>query len=261
MAVSLTATGQNQYARVLLQLTFTTVTEASIFRVHADGSEWPVRNADPITVTATSGVGAIVYDHEAPLDVAVTYKATSTGDATVPTTSSVILASGGKAWLTHPLKPSLGGAFTARDLDDITYDGRGAELPILGSRYPVGITDVEVAGASTVVLQTATTAQASTLRALTADGAVLMLRLPATWDVEPWLYARRRGVIQQRYINIAARSERRWAIPYQQVATPAGVSQGAVGATWTDLVAAYADWTAVIAGEPTWRDPQIKAGP
>lgn len=261
MTATLTATGQTQYARVLLQLTYTTVTSASIFRVHPDGTVWPVRDADPVAVTSTTGVGAIVFDHEAPLDTAVTYKATSTQDATVPTSGSVTLPSGGKAWLTHPLKPSLGGAFVVRGHADIAFEGRGAVLPIIGSRYPVAITDTELAGSGTLTLQTATASQASTLRALTADGSVLLLRMPTTWDVEPWLYIRRGAIAEQRYINIAARPERRWAIPYQQVAVPAGHPQGAVGVTWADLVAAYASWTATIAGESTWNDVMIRPGP
>jgi hypothetical protein len=263
MATVLTAAVQAQYGRVLLQLTFTTVTLATVSRVHADGSIWPVRNADPVDVRSTTGVGAIIFDHEAPLDQAVTYKATSTQTSTTFLSPAVTVASDpawvrSMAWLTHPTKPSLSTLVAITDMGDRSRPARVGLLPILGRADPIAVTDVRQSGGGELQAITFTVAEAVKLRALLADGGTVLLRAPGAW-ANGWQYMA---------LGDATESGpggwdpiREWRIGYSVVAPPAGDGQGAAGATWADVMTAYATWTAAIAGEPTWLDVQIKAGP
>lgn len=72
MAPTLTAAVQQQ-TRVLLTLTWPGIQTATIQRLDPDGVLRNVRNAEPIVCLGSCAV----FDHEAPLDQAVTYQATS----------------------------------------------------------------------------------------------------------------------------------------------------------------------------------------
>lgn len=264
MATSLSATVQAASGRTLLQLTFTTVTAATISRIHPDGTAWPVRNANPIPVNSTTGVGAIVYDHEAPLDVACTYKASSTQVGTTFTSSAVTMPSDGgniasNIWLIHPTKPALSMVALCESVPGLTRRGRAGILPILGRADPIAVTDVRLSGSGEVNLTTLTTADAAKLRALVADGAVSLLKLPATW-ANNWMYVVF-GDLSEAGLTAGPEPTRDWKLPYTVVAPPAGGSQGAVGASYNELAAAYATYTLLAAGEATYNDAAIKAGP
>lgn len=266
MATALTATIQPQYGRVLLQLTFTTVTQATVSRVHADGTVWPLRAANPVAVTATSGIGAIIFDHELPLDSPVTYRAASTqSPGTTVTTSAVTLAADtgyvtSTIWLTHPLKPSLSMLVPCTDMGERSRPGRIGVLPIIGRADPIAVTDTRQSGTGAMTLLTTTSADATKLRALVADGSVLLARTPGSW-ANPWQYIAVGDLTEASAAGVGPEPHREWKLSYTVVSAPAGVGQGAVGATWDDVKAAYPTWAALIAGEPTWRDLQIKAGP
>lgn len=72
MAPTLTAVVQQQ-TRVLLTLTWPGIQTATIQRLDPDGVLRNVRNAEPVVCLGSCAV----FDHEAPLDQAVTYQATS----------------------------------------------------------------------------------------------------------------------------------------------------------------------------------------
>jgi hypothetical protein len=72
MAPTLTAAVQQQ-TRVLLTLTWPGISTATIQRLDPDGVLRNVRNAEPVTCLGSCAA----FDHEAPLDQAVTYQATS----------------------------------------------------------------------------------------------------------------------------------------------------------------------------------------
>jgi peptidoglycan hydrolase-like protein with peptidoglycan-binding domain len=263
MTTSITATAQAQYGRVLLQITLTTAMSATVSRVHPDGTVWPLRDANPTDIRSTTGVGAIVWDHEAPLDVPVTYRVTS--GATTFTSTAVTVPSdrgnvGSMVWLTHPTKPSLSVLWCCEDIAERTSPGRNGVLQILGRADPIAITDSRVSPAGTMTGYTFTRAEATKLRALLADGGTLCVRAPAAWDT-PWFYCAIGDVADANAGGSGLETVRSWHLPYTVVAQPAGGSQGPVGATWADVLAAYATWTAEIAGETTWNAVQLQAGP
>lgn len=265
MATALTAAVQAAYGRVQLQLTYTTGTSATIYRVHADGTTWPVRGAAPATVLSTSTVGWVGYDHEAPLDQPITYRATDPTGATIATSASVTVASptadiGSRAWLTHPIKPTLSQQILVTAVTARTRKSRGTVLQIVGSPNPVAVTDTRIAPTGELTVFTTTLAEAAALEALLADGQVLCLRAPAFWG-SMWLYVLIGDTTDEAAAGHAADPAREWHLPYVAVAAPSGAPGGATGATWTDVLAAYATWTATIAGEPTWNDLMLKPGP
>lgn len=263
MATALAATVQPQYGRVQLQLTFTTVTSATVSRVHADGTVWPVRGGDPAQVLSTTGVGWVGYDHEAPLDQAVTYRATSgvttfsSSSVTVPSSTADL---GSRAWLTHPLKPALSQSVLVTFVGPRTRKARRSVLPIVASADPVALTDTRLSPEGEIGLFTATLAEELALDALLDDGAVLCVRAPAFWG-SMWFYASIGDVPDEPSAGHGRDPSRDWRLPYTVVAPPAGAGTGAVTATWADVIATYATWNAVIAGEPTWNDLMLKPGP
>ncbi len=267
MATSLAATVQAATGGVLLQLTFTTVTSATITRIHPDGTLWPVRGANPTPVNSTSGIGATVFDFEAPMDVAVTYRASSTQTGTTFSCSAVTVPSDpsdlrSRAWLTHPLKPSLSTLLRVEAVPERTRQARAGVLSILGRPDPVALTDVRLSGSGSLQAITFTAAAANALTALLADGGVVCYRAPGAWR-NPWMYLLLGDVTELPLVG-GADPTTEWSIPYTVAAAPStvgGSAQGALGHTWADVYAVYATWTAEIAGEATWTALQTQIGP
>lgn len=265
MTTSLTAAVQAAYGRVLLTLTWTTVTQATVTRIHADGTHWPVRSANPALVASATGVGWTGYDHEAPLDQAVTYQATSTQDPAVFSSGAVTVPSdtgmvGSMAWLTHPLQPSLSVLFAVEDITARTRAARRAVLPILGSPLPVAVNDVRLAPTGEIAGSTLTLADATALEALIADGATLLIRCPATWG-SMWLYAAIGDVTDENAAHVGPTPDRTWKLSYIQVASPVGAQGGSPGVTYNALLAAYPTYNAVIAGESNYNAVLTQPGP
>lgn len=256
MTTALTAAVQAAQGRVLLTLTWTTVTQATITRVHPDGTRWPVRAANPALVASTTGVGWTGYDAEAPLDVAVTYTASSTQDpatfsatpVTVPSDTGMV---GSMAWLTHPLQPSLSVLFAVTDVATQSRAARRAVLPIMGSNLPIAISDVRLAPTGEISGSTLTAGDATALAALIGDGATLLVRCPAAWG-SMWFYAAIGDVSDENATHVGPTPDRDWKLPYTVVAPPAGVAGGTLGDTYNDVLTAYATYNAVIAGEATY---------
>ncbi len=254
MATSLTAAVQPVYGRVQLQLTFTSVTSATVSRVHADGTVWPVRGGEPAAVMSTTGVGWVGYDHEAPLDQAVTYRATS-GSTTFSSASVTVPSStadlGSRAWLTHPLQPSLSQSVLITGVGARTRKPRASILPIVASATPVALTDVRLAPSGELGLLTSTLAEATALEALLADGTVLCVRCPATWG-SMWFYAAVGDVGDEMAAGHAQDPTRQWLLPYVAVTSPPGVAYGTPGYTYADVNATYATYALLNSGEPSY---------
>ncbi len=104
MPTTLVATPEptNDPPRILLELTYTGQTEATIVRTDPDGSQTPVRLAEPATL---DGAGSWVgYDYESWFEGDTSYTAT-TGAGSV--SSSTVSLDVSDIWLRHPGIPSL----------------------------------------------------------------------------------------------------------------------------------------------------------
>jgi hypothetical protein len=259
MTATLTATVDATNARVLLTVAgWTAATEAMIRRLSATDN-LPVRGAEPVTLI--SG-GAVLYDYEAPFDVAVTYRATSPQDSTTVVTSSpVTLASNGRTWLRHPGRPILNRAVVVHSRDDATRPatGRGV-FPVIGRSRPIVVSQVRGSEDGTVRLLTTTAQQRTDLYALLADGSSLLLTAPPGrgWGSQ---YISVGDVSESRPNRIDTDEYRIISLPYTVVDRPAGPTSGGTDDTFAAVLAHYATFADVLAGETDFADLAAGVGP
>ncbi|HTI26195.1 MAG TPA: hypothetical protein VL652_34720 [Kutzneria sp.] len=239
-------------ARVLVVLGWD-VTHATINRVNPDGSRVAVRNADPGGVAAQ----LVVYDHECPLDVPISYEATSADAPGVTQVSNVVtLASGDSAWLGHPALPATNAATVIPgDIDgiDLTYPARRGVFAALGRADAVIVSDVRSTAQGTVTIQVGTQADWRRVRAMCADGTPLILRLPAAWSGDTW-YLSVGDLAEMRFTRIAGDAWRRYPLPVVATSRPDGRAGGAIGVTCADIAATYATCAAIAASGKTCYD-------
>jgi hypothetical protein len=165
------------------------------------------------------------------------------------TSSPTTLPSGSNAWLSHPGHPKYASATTVADLQ-AALPGRAGLFQPIGAALPIAVTDIRGGAQGTVTWQAQTAAQYQQIRALVGDGAVLLMRLPATWSGDTW-YIAAGNIVEDRFSGIATDGWRRYQMPYTRVDRPAGASDGAVGITCADVPATYATCTALAAAKAT----------
>jgi len=248
------------------------VTFVKTVRIAADGTETTVR---PNTSSDSSGDYmelsggvAILYDTEAPFDVSLTYRTEALSGSTATATSSeVILQAGGTIWLRDPLYPAGNRKITLgtnaplpecipgegiffRSMDDEGFASQTVNTTINNGPDPIPQVYVRGARTSGLNLICRTFADRDLMRALLANGTVLLLDLPPKYGYD------------RRYISIGdvpiSRSSRNFArqwslmsLPYVIVGMPFGLGFGVLGTRWVDLCVpngglynTYADATA-----------------
>lgn len=168
------------------------------------------------------------------------------------TSSAVTVPSGGSAWLSHPGHPRYVAATTMSDLQS-TYAGRAGLFWPIGSGLPIAVTDVRGGGQGTVVWQVATMEQYQQIRALIADGGVLLMRMPSTWGGDSW-YIQAGDIAEVIQTGVITDGWRRYQMPYTRVDRPSGASDGALGVTCDDVTATYATCAALEAAKATCLD-------
>jgi hypothetical protein len=246
----------NDPPRILLELTYTGQTEATIVRTDPDGSQVPVRLAEPATL---DGAGSWVgYDYESWFEGDTSYTAT-TGAGSV--TSSTVSLDVTDVWLRHPGIPSLS--------QQIDFQGDGAPVrPVvqavlepLGRIYPVVVSDGRrKAKRGEITIRTKLDAEHTALAALVDDVTPLLLDVPPSKGF---------GVdLTHQYLAIADLTQSRlrpdyyphpwriWTAPYIVVGRPAGDLQSertyatilADHATYQELVTTYATYTELLTG-------------
>lgn len=240
---TLVATVEPAQQRVRLDVAAAPTT-VEIWRVDGAGNQTPVRNAEPLTTSAGTG---LVYDYELPRDTAVTYRTT---DGAV--TSSVSLDSNGQVWLVHPGQPSLSMAVHVvslpakrRDMGTVTYEPVGRSGAVSVS---VGLSQ---AWSGTLTLATVSTDEYRGMLDLIGDGQPLLFAPPPTMDDTAYV-----AVVgspdEQRVTDLPADDTRLWSLDVVRVGRPAG--QGAAEWRWADVLATYPSWAALQAAESTWLD-------
>lgn len=250
-----TVQASNVPPRVKIDVTDTgtpTVTSVTVTRLDPSGFTSTVRTPDgnPLVLT-TSGSNRIgtVYDYEMPLGSPVTYSLVqnTASTATVTVTSSLI-------WLVHPGVPALSMPITVASLGSrVRRVKQGVFFP-MGRANPVVVTDGSRKGvAGSLDIQTFTLAELGALEALTADGGVLLLNIPAglNWGI-PTSYIAIGDMEEARLVDYGPEPRRYVTLPFQVVDSPIGGSQAQW--TWANVTAQYATWSALMAGEPTWAD-------
>lgn len=223
---------------------------ATFTRTGPDGVPVLVRSGD--NGHAPGGIG-FAYDHEAPLDVPVTYTVTGGEAASAPVTVTIPLQAR-TAWLKSITDPGLSRLVDVVDFSDVThaiptgvFQPEDAELPIVVQGRQQGLR-------AQLVLRSRETPEAhDELQALLKAG-TLLLQASAQHGI-PDLYLRRDDLRVARPWGTGW-ARRLLSVPVMQVKRPStvGAPLRIPGWSWDDLVAQYGSWDAVKAAFPTWRD-------
>lgn len=246
MATTLTATPDpsNQPPRVLLNLTYTGQTSATIVRNDPDGSQTPVRLAEPVTLDGTGS--AVLYDYESWFGSSTTYTATTAGGSI---TSSAVTLSVNAVWLRHPGIPSLSQLIDFHGEGDPVRAVTQTVLQPLGRETPVVVSDGQrKAKTGTITIWTASDTEHSNLLGLLDDCSVLLLDVPPAWafgaDLTHQYVSIGDLTMQRRVEGYYVDTHRIWTAPYIVVGRPAGGIQSQ--RTYADVLAGFATYQAVL---------------
>lgn len=255
-ALTVTPDPGNTPPRMLVQLEYTGASSATIVRTDPDGTQTPVRLAEPATLDG-SGIW-VGYDYESWFGAATTYTATTTtGTATSPSVTLPVT----DIWLRHPGVPSLSQKVDFQGEGDPVRAVTQAVLQPLGRANPVVISDGQrKAKQGTLTLRTKSDAEHTALLALVDDVTPLLLDVPPGKGFGADLahqYLAIGDLTQQRLRpDYYPHPWRIWTAPYIVVGRPAGGIQAqrtwatvlAENATWQSVMSRYATWTAVLTG-------------
>lgn len=223
-------------------------------------------DADAGGITLVNG-SLVVVDSSAPLDTPFEYLAAPPGDDPVVVCTPVTLASQNLWRLGDPARPYLDLALrTVRDnpttcssanivilgLTDDDSAGRGDLYEVPGSRYPHAQAEYQATPAFQIRFGTETLADRQAAEALFVSGAILLLRSPATYGIDP-RYVKVDEVLVARESRDLRRPWRIFTVSCRQVQAPAVGSYGWTGARFADLCSGgYATWSAMLAGGLSW---------
>lgn len=216
------------------------------------------------------------YDTTMPLDVPVTYRAT-TNDNLVSTCTSTI-DSGGFVWLkdpgrpwanirmdlcttpTPPASPDCAPPEEAIALVQFGTEVRAADanlFPYLGAETPGDVYSRRKAPTTSITFASRTCEAVDAIYTLFTAGGPLLIQAPAVycWPdrfVQP-------GDLQMEYISRDQRKPwRLWSAPLAVVSAPSIVNnQGVVGQTWCAVADTYPTYTALTASGLTWGDIEV----
>jgi hypothetical protein len=227
--------------RIKLELTATTVTTVTIYRIGPNGRPIPVRGGDP--ATTTSGL-IVVYDYEAPHNRPVYYTAATR-------TSSTVTLVVPRPWLYHPGVPSLSQPIqTIGPVSDEESASAAGVHEIAGRTFPIVVTDGRRKSPRfpLQVLTDDETAEQGMVD-LFYDTSPLLLQIPGTTrTIYRWVSV---GSVVMSTPGGSEDDMRLWSMPCIEVDRPAGGIQ--VQRTWATLAAECATWADVAARYTTWR--------
>jgi hypothetical protein len=246
----------NNPPRVLLELVYTGQTSATIVRTDPDGTQTPVRLAEP---AALDGSGAWVgYDYESWIGASFSYTATTVAGSV---TSSAVTLPATDTWLRHPGIPSL----------SLKVDFQGEGTPVravvqsvlqpLGRATPIVVSDGRrKTKTGQITLRTKSDAETDALLAILDDCSVLLLDIPPE---KPY-----GSTLRHNYLSIGDLTETRrrpdyypdpwriWTAAFIAVGRPAGGIQAqrtygtvlGAHATYQAVLTRYASYTTVLTG-------------
>lgn len=241
----------DNYTRVRLDIYWPDVRSALVTRLDADGTSSPVRNAEPLLLNTA----AVLYDHEAPLDRACTYRVSPADDASVYADSDPVTPTSASSWLKHPFKPALNRPVHLHRMPPRALPARRGVARPIDRPDPIVVHQTRSTDAGQVVIQTdGTWAENDAIRALLADGAPLLLQ--------------QRGVLGegQLYISVDTAAlgllderqgltyRRNIALAFDVISRPPGTAAAGVGLSYADLAATYPTYEHLAAAKPTYLD-------
>lgn len=266
MPTTLTATAEptNQPPRIRLDLVWTGATSATAITIIRndtfDGSQTPVREAEPIT---HDGAGNWTgYDYESRFGRSgVQYSATAVGGPVGGTIlSNTVILTVTKTWLRHPGIPDLS--------QDIDFQGEGdpvrpitqAVLEPLGRSMPVVLTDgPRKSKRGTLTIRTFSESGHAPLLALLADATPLLLDIPPAnsygFDLEHQYLSLGDLTMSRLRPDYYPHPWRIWTVPYIVVDRPAGGLQSQrdysdllTNGTYQKVRTTYSTYTQLLTG-------------
>jgi hypothetical protein len=216
-----------------------------IYRVHADGTEVPVRGGD-VTI---SGGQAFVWDYEYPTNQQITYVADDNG---ARRTSNAITITDTRAWLRAPGLPGYDTVVQFRAVPERTFPRPITYLSPIGRRTTVPVSDVRKAPSFTLEVVCTTSAENAAVEGLLEGAAVAYLLWPNT--VHHNTYVAIADAVERPLSGKVGMHERVWALTCTEVERPAGGIAFDPTASWQAILDTSASWTAVAASYTSWLD-------
>lgn len=239
-----------------------------VVRNNPDGSITNCRQANNVTVGPGGSPEFAFADFEAPLNVPVTYSATSTqhnSDGTVtqqtgdsaPVTLTFLDQ---MIWLKSLAQTALSMPIEIASMDAVVRPARQTVNNIIGARFPVVLSDVQGARAGSMLLTTYTLAERSNLLALLNLGQVILMQCdqdPVAGDGFEDMYFMVGDINEQRPAVISVFPVRQWQLTFTEVDVPSGVITALPGNSWLQVATGFTSWAALLDpanGRTSWLD-------
>jgi hypothetical protein len=254
--VTFTAVIDGTHRWIILSVSCTGMTGASIYRITPDGTR-AVRNAlDKVAAGALN-----VADYEAPQNQALKYVAVVT-DGTLAATSSIVTVSGtidrgGDVLfgLTNPLATV---PVHVVGIPDLSTAAPQEAVHVVGRADPIIVSDVRSYPTGSLLLATVTDEERIAVNGLLADGTILAFspRYPTYGFDDVW-YLSIGGVSEKRASEVVTDPTREWTLAFQRIAPPPADFIGPAFATWNDVYTAGSTWSGILIAGTTWLDLQV----
>lgn len=253
----------NETASVQLTLDYTppwSYERFSLYRVHSDGSRYPVRgyggdweDVDP------PAMPLVVEDYECPLGIQVWYLARwydtdgvgRTEVSTLPMASPV-LDDPGQVWLKSPGIPALNSRVTMAAPVAWARKARAGVYEIVGRSTPVVVTDRRASREGTLSMHVWDNDSHEALNALLDSGLPALVQAMPGHGLPGNLYVHLGDASSEPLSWSAAVPGWRWSVSVREIDRPSGGLEGSARYTWEDVMSAYETWTDVADEHPTW---------
>jgi hypothetical protein len=137
------------------------------------------------------------------------------------------------SWLKDPFEPIRNIAVTIGDMSQYTYDSRTGVHQVMGRPAPITVGEVRSSAADTVTILTSTQEDRDRFHYITASGHPLLLQSTQQSGIGN-MYIAVLSVTETRLVKTGSRTERSWAVAYQEVDMPVGDAGAFV--TYQDLL-------------------------
>lgn len=241
--MTLNATLDTSLSRVRLNATSLAGSGAGFSR-SMNGVTWTtVRGGSNIVV---SGGSASVDDYEFVSNQVNYYRVISGATTNVITYTPVQNG----VWLKSITRPWLNTAVSITDLSDIELPARVQLFEVIGSSYPISVSDVRSSRRWTATITTKTVSDADRLELVFAGGDPLFIQTDGLHDI-PGGYVVAGDVVRSRFGK--RDTKRDFAVLFTVVKPPGPAVVGTTN-TWDALVAEFGTWTNVLANFSTWAE-------
>lgn len=255
-AITFTATLDASGRWVLLQLTCTGATEATIYRVTPDGRQ-AVRGAFEETISGALNAA----DYEAPQNTTLTYFArvsdgTSTQESTLVTVAGMVDRGADCIFgLTNPLGIV---PVNVVGIPELRSQGRQDVVQVIGRADPVVVSDIRAYPSGTLTIATLTDDERQDVNALLADGQVIAFSPRyTTYGFSDIWYLSVGNVTEKRISPLGYLPERFIELEVQRVAPPPADFVGPAFQLWQDAKDAGTSWNTALTTGQTWLSFQV----